>query len=1098
VSTKPRSQTAGTSVGSRVLLVDDNPDDRALVMREMRKHMPELAITEVLNRPALDQALETGAFDLIITDFHLGWTTGLEVLKLAKARWPELPVIMFTGTGTEEAAVEAMRLGLSDYVVKSPRHMARLRSSVHAALSHAYETRARQHAEALLTDALQYIEDGFILFDAEDRMMLCNQQMRRMYPELAGLLVPGKKFEEILKAGIEGEQFKLTGDKRANLIRERLAAHRLATGSLEQQLSDGRWVLIKERRSHDGGYINIYTDITAIKQRELALEKLLSEHIMLAAATQQSSAGVVVVDVQSTDENYPIIYVNPAFERITGFAAEDVSGRDWRLLAEVSGTNTEAREQIRDAFRKRQPTQIDAVNRRKNGEKFWNSLSISPVFDERGTLRFYMCVFTDISERVQIRDMLEEHTRMLAEAEHLAHLGHWRWDINADKLWRSEEIFRIRGMTLNDAPVDFRGTVNSFHPDDRAMVSNAISGVAVNHQSAEFEARILRPDSEIRHVRIIAQYSPPTSSSGEAVFGTFQDTTVQRQQEAALRRSERRYRRLMEAVPHGIIEISVDGTITYANQSHHKMLGYQRGELIGKSMFDLISEPVRQADARRRFQMMMNAEAFTQAFTSRYLTTDGHAIDVQVDAVISRNEDGKVNGVITVVTDVTERLQSEQRLRYLAFYDPLTGLGNRALLDEHLGDQLARRDENKRVAVVLFNIDSFKIINDVLGHRVGDAVLREFGARLAAKFGNQDGVAHLGADEFAVVLTGEFEREEVGIQVQEIKNALEAPLQLSGSRLDIRLSVGVSMAPYDGDDSEELLRNADNALLDAKRDTPGAIRFYNAEMKALVEEFLMLQGRLRVAAMQGEFYLEYQPQVEMESGKITGLEALLRWRTEDGELIPPGKFIPIAEQSGDIITLGAWVLEAACRQAVAWKSLGVQSVPMTVNMSARQFLQGDLVRTVRDVLERTGFDPHQLCLELTETALMTDNPSVLRHMQALTAMGIRFSLDDFGTGYSSLSYLSRFPISALKIDRSFVVGMSLDSKHVAIVSAVVAMSRVLGLEVVAEGVEELHQVENLRSTGCSVAQGFYYSRPVSADSCTVLLRAGVVRPKRTI
>ena len=220
--------------------------------------------------------------------------------------------------------------------------------------------------------------------------------------------------------------------------------------------SDGRWVLIKERRSHDGGYINIYTDITAIKQRELELERLLSEHMMLAAATQQSSAGVVVVDVQSGEGVYPIIYVNPAFERITGYSSADVCGKDWRLFAQMAATSDDVREKIRDAFNTRQTTQIDVVNHRKNGEKFWNSLAISPVFDERGILRFYVGVLTDITDRVQISDMLEERTRMLGEAEHLAHLGHWRWDIPLDRMWRSEEVYLIRGMTPDEAPGDFR------------------------------------------------------------------------------------------------------------------------------------------------------------------------------------------------------------------------------------------------------------------------------------------------------------------------------------------------------------------------------------------------------------------------------------------------------------------------------------------------------------------------------------------------------------------------------------------------------------------------------------------------------------------
>ncbi|MGB9429887.1 MAG: EAL domain-containing protein [Gammaproteobacteria bacterium] len=1094
VHAKPQTDAAAASSRCRLLLVDDNPDDRALVARELRKDMQELAITEALDKAALDQALKAGGFDLVITDFQLRWITGLEVLRLVKSRCSDLPVIMFTGTGTEEVAVEAMRLGLSDYILKSPRHMQRLRRSVHAALARAGEAQARQRAENMLGDALQYMEDGFLLFDADDKLIVSNDKLRDFYPGAKDVLVPGTDFESLVKAGLAANQYALTPAQRQSHLEKRLQAHRRGTENLEQQLADGRWVLIKDRRSRDGGYINIYTDITNLKRREQDLEKLLSEHIMLAAATWQSSAGVVVVDVRTADV-YPIIYVNPAFERITGYTSAEVCGKDWRKFAELAATSEDARVKIRAAFQARESIQIDTVNVRKHGGKFWNSLAISPVLDERGNLRFYVGVVTDISDRVQIRDMLEERSQMLAEAEHLAHLGHWRWDIQTDKIWRSDEIYRIRGMTPDDAPGDFRGTLNTFHPDDRAMVSGAISGVAVNHQSVEFEARVLRPDGETRHVRIVGQYSPTTPAAGEAVFGIFQDITAQKQQEAALRRSERRYRRLMEAVPHGITEIGVDGTIAYANQSHHKMLGFQRGELIGKSIFDLVADPVRQAELRRRLQMLTRAETYTQAFTSRYLTVDGHSMDVQVDAVISRNENGKVNGVIAVVTDITERLQSEQRLRYLAFYDPLTGLGNRTLLQEHLRDQLAQRREDTCVAVVLFNIDSFKMINDVLGHGAGDAVLREFGARLAAKFDNQDNVARLGEDEFAAILQGEFDRDELRVRAQELKNALEAPLQLSGSRLDIHLSAGVSMAPHDGNDAEELLRNADSALLDAKRDTPGGLRFYNAETKALVEEFLMLRGRLRSAALQGEFYLEYQPQVELESGAITGLEALMRWRTEDGTLIPPGKFIAIAEQSGDIIALGGWVLETACRQWMSWKNLGIAPVPLTVNISARQFLQDDLVQTIKQTLERTGFDPRQLCLELTETTLMTANPGVLQHMQALTAMGIRFSLDDFGTGYSSLSYLNRFPISVLKIDRSFVTGMSLDSRHVAVVSAVVAMSHAFGLEVVAEGIEELRQVENLRATGCHVGQGFFYSRPVSADSCAVLLRAGVIRPR---
>lgn len=1079
-----------------VLLADDNPDDRALVVRELSKDIPDLEVIHVIDQKQLDVALDEGRFDLAVTDFHLRWITGLDVLKLIKARFPKIPVIMFTGTATEEIAVQAMRLGLSDYVVKSPRQMVRLRRAVQTALASIGESQARQRAEDQLADALEYIEDGFILFDADDRLVVCNDQLRRMYPGMDEVLQPGKRFKDILRNGLKNDQFELPEGSRKLWLRERIEAHKRAEGSIEQRLVDGRWVLIKERRARGGGYISLYTDITALKKREFELQRLLSEHVMLGAAVQQSSAGVVVVDTQMPGDHYPIIYVNPAFELITGFSAADVQGRDWRLLADLAVTSDVTRQHIREIFKAHQSGQIDIVNHRKDGEKFWSSLSISPVLGEDGESKFYVGVLTDITERVRIRDVLEERTRMLDEAEHLAHLGHWRWDIGTGKFSWSEEIYQIRGLDPRNIAPDFNRSLSTYHPEDQPRVEKQMRGIAQSHESTEFEARIVRPDGEVRHVRVKGQYSPPTADAGEAVFGIFQDISTEKKNEVALRRSERRYRRLMEAVPHGVKELDTNGIITYANQAHHDMLGYARGELLGKNVLELIAEDVRRAEAGRRFEAMVGATTPTQSFITRYRTADNRVIDVQVDAVISRNEAGEVTGVISVATDITERVQGEKRLRYLAYYDPLTGLANRTLLNDNLREQISHRDERDSVAVVLFNVDGFKLINDALGHDAGDSVLREFGARLAKMFGSHDGVARLAADEFAVIVTGQFERDELKSRVHLAKAELEEPLQVAGSKLDVRLSVGVAVAPRDGEDAETILRNADSALLETKRDDPGGIRFYSAEMKALVEEFMSLRGRLRSAAMQDEFFLEYQPQVELSTRRIVGLEALARWRTEEGVLIPPSKFIAVAEQSGDIVTLGALLLENACRQAMKWKSAGIISPLMTVNISARQFLQEDLVSTVRGILDRTGFDPKSLQLELTETAIMTDNPNVLQRMRDLSALGIRFSIDDFGTGYSSLTYLSHFPIDTLKIDRSFVIGMPTDAKHAAIVSALVAMSHKLGIRVIAEGVEEVRQEQYLRDSGCDIAQGFYYSYPLSADACAAVLREGIIKHRK--
>lgn len=1088
----------GNGGGPRVLVVDDNPDDRALVMRELRKDFPDAQTFEVHSQAQLEAAIAQPGLDLVITDFHLRWSTGLEVLKRVRQRHAELPVIMFTGTGTEEVAVEAMRLGIADYVTKSPKHMPRLRRAAQTALSAATHARAREHAENLLADALGYIEDGFIIFDPDDRVLVCNEQLKRMYPHIAHLMVPGARFVDLLRETIRANKSEIVSGDPEAWIEERLRAHRESTGSLEQRLPDGRWVLIKERRSREGGYINVYTDITALKQRELELEKLLSEHIMLAAAVSQSPAGVMVMEAtrdSRSETSHSITYVNPAFERITGYTLAEVRGRDWRLL-HGEETSAATREAVMRALERHQPIQVEIINYRKDGSRFWNEFDISPVFDDRHELKFFVGVLTDISERVRTRDRLEEQAAMLNEAERLAHLGHWRWDITSGKLWWSEEIYRIRGLDPQKVDPDFNRTLSTYHPDDQPYVERFVRHAANTHESVEFEARIVRPDGQVRHVRVKGQYSPPTPDAPEAVFGIFQDITAQKESEAALRRSERQYRRLMEAVPHGIKEIDLDGVITYANTAHHEMLGYQPGGLVGKRVFDIIADAPQRADAEQRFRRLVAGERPNMSFTTRYLTSDGRAIDVQVDTVISRSETGAINGVISVTTDITERVQGEKRLRYLAFYDPLTGLGNRALLTEHLGEQFRFISTERRLAVALFNVDGFKIINDVLGHDAGDSVLREFGTRLAEAFGGKDDVARLAADEFAAVIICDGNRDALRERLQTVKKNLEAPLQLPASRLDLRVSVGVAMAPQDGESAETLLRNADNALLEVKRQDPGDMRFYNADMKALAEEYLMLRGSLRRAILQGEIHLEYQPQVELIGGKVAGLEALARWRTPEGVLIPPSKFIPIAEASGDILMLGSWVLEAACRQAVLWRNLGVSLTPLSVNVAPRQFLQDDMVPTVRAILERTGLDPSLLQLELTETALMTDSPGVLQRMDELADLGVSFSLDDFGTGYSSLSYLSQFPIRIIKVDKSFVAGIPQDARQAAIVNAVIAMSHQLGIKVVAEGVEASRQGEFLREAGCDLAQGFYYSHPLPADACTEILRAGVVAAPR--
>jgi diguanylate cyclase (GGDEF)-like protein len=430
----------------------------------------------------------------------------------------------------------------------------------------------------------------------------------------------------------------------------------------------------------------------------------------------------------------------------------------------------------------------------------------------------------------------------------------------------------------------------------------------------------------------------------------------------------------------------------------------------------------------------------------------------------------------------------------LAYYDDLTGLGNRRLFRELLEFALAVGRSSHLLAVVLVNVDGFKIINEALGRATGDVVVKTLAERLREWGGDTEQVARLGGDELGVLLAGNRDRPALARRLRDLKQALEAPLEWEGNRVDISLSLGAAVYPRDANEVDGLLQAADTALRDAKQLEPGSIRFYNAEMKTAAEEFIVLRRRMREAFERNEFFLEYQPQVDLRTDRIVGFEALARWRTSDGNIIPSARFIPVAEKTGDIVPLGRWILATACAQINEWAAAGLGIVPVSVNLSARQLLQDELASEIAGILHQARVDSRYVQLELTETALMVDSRGALRRLQELNDLGITLALDDFGTGYSSLTHLSQFPIQCLKIDRSFIVEMTRSTKQASLVSALIAMGNRLGLDVLAEGVEDRRQLRFLKSHQCDMAQGFYYSEPISARTAGELLRAGAPLP----
>ena len=454
-----------------------------------------------------------------------------------------------------------------------------------------------------------------------------------------------------------------------------------------------------------------------------------------------------------------------------------------------------------------------------------------------------------------------------------------------------------------------------------------------------------------------------------------------------------------------------------------------------------------------------------------------------------RNASGEITNYVGISQDITVRKEAEQRLAYLANHDALTGLPNRTLFNDRLNHALAHGERYKQGLAILFlDLDRFKVINDTLGHDIGDQLLQNLAQRLTKSLRGSDTVARWGGDEFTI-LVDELDSPQDAVAVaRRVLDVLTEPFLLNGHEIFVTGSIGITLYPKDGRDAQVLLSNADAAMYRAKEKGGNNYQFYTAAMNASALDRLRLESDLRRALEREEFFLHYQPKVDIRSGRIVGVEALIRWDHPTLGMVSPQQFIPLAEETGLIIPIGEWVLRTACTQNQAWHSAGACSIRVAVNISAQQFKKENLTETVTRILDETGL-PHDLLeLEITESVMMQDMERAIAVLSELSARGIRFSIDDFGTGYSSLVYLKRLPIDILKIDRSLVSQMPEDPDDTAIAAAIISMGKSLNLQVIAEGVETEQQLAFLLQQGCDEAQGFLFSRPVAADKMTELLQ----------
>jgi diguanylate cyclase (GGDEF)-like protein/PAS domain S-box-containing protein len=490
----------------------------------------------------------------------------------------------------------------------------------------------------------------------------------------------------------------------------------------------------------------------------------------------------------------------------------------------------------------------------------------------------------------------------------------------------------------------------------------------------------------------------------------------------------------------------------------------------------------------------------------RIQQADGSIRIILEQAEVEYDGNGTPLSMHGTVQDISERKQSEEKIRFLAYYDSLTGLPNRLLFSKYVEQAIfAAMRAKSKVALLYIGVDRFKRINDTLGHHVGDTLLKMIGTCLADSIRRSDIfgkfvlprepeliVSRLTGDEFSILLTGICEEESISRVARRILEMLKKPFSVGGQEMNISCSIGISISPGDTEDVETLLKNADVAMAYAKQDGGNTFKFFAHDMNIRATERLNLEIDLKKALERDEFVLFYQPQIDLHTGKIAGVEALIRWQHPEHGLVAPFKFIPIAEESGLIVPIGAWVLKEACRQACLWQEAGLAPIRMGVNISSYQFRQGGLVPLVKQALAESGLSPSLLELELTESCIMQDIEATIITLVQLKDLGVTLSVDDFGTGYSSMNYLKRFPLDTLKIDRSFVMDITTDPNDAAIISAIIALAKSLGLKTIAEGVETQEQLQFIRQHLCDEVQGFFISKPLPADEVAYCLVPALV------
>jgi diguanylate cyclase (GGDEF)-like protein/PAS domain S-box-containing protein len=936
------------------------------------------------------------------------------------------------------------------------------------------------------------------------RSLLCGGGPDAMCASAAGQLV-SDTLPPSVAAGSAADTIKRSTDKR-------LSTWELAGDSgLYLSLSlNSTELYAPVRRGLFWGFllVGIFTVLAVLLLRsQLAplVDRLARSEDRYHAVVEGLSEGLMLVDA-----NGRMLAINPAGERMLDIRADQVCGRHVRdLVFEVFDERGERLTFDQLPAMRTLASGIPVLGEvlrvlRTDGEHRWLSVDTTMAgdigSDATGTRRNVVVSFTDVTDirrSAELTRQMEQRFRLMIDS--ISDYGVLMLGLRGEIVSWNPGAERITGYGKEQI---LGRSYAAFFTDEDRKAGEPQRHLDLAEREGRHESEGWRVRSDGRRIWSNAVTSAMRGDDGQLIGFTkvIRDLSARRAIEQQLADAGRLREAILDSAPFMLISTDVDGVITAFNPAAARMLWYRPEEVIGRTP-DRFWDPqeVEARAAELSEELGRRIEPGFDVFVHRprhglseerewtLIRKDGSRFLASMAVTALRDADGEVNGFLGIAYDITERKRREEYTRHVAHHDFLTGLPNRMLLNDRLAVAMeSARRHRSRLAVMMLDLDHFKRINDSLGHHVGDLLLVEVAKRLQQTVRASDTVARLGGDEFVVLLPEPGEDAGVVERLaRKIVDAIGAPMILHGQELEVTPSLGVAVFPDDGAHADILMKNADTALYRAKALGRNAYRMFSSDMAKVADQRLNMEAAMRQALKRNEFRLHYQPQVDLDSGAVTGMEALLRWTDPLFGMMSPADFIPVAEECGLILQLGEWVLRTATREAVEIRQRSGHDLRLAVNLSPRQFRQNDLVEMVADALARSGLPAAQLELEITEGALMADTDETQARLKALQALGVSIAIDDFGVGFSSLSYVTRFDIDTLKIDRSFIAALPGSASDAAVARTVIALGQALGIKVVAEGVENDAQLDFLRGHRCDLAQGARFGMPIEPTSFSV-------------